>query len=312
MDKKHTYRIRNWAEYNRALIKRGSLDVWFDEQAISAWRNDKRTGKRGRPNIYSDEAILCALVLRSVYHLPLRALQGFLLWIFCTMCLNLSVPTYTRICRRAIRLGQKLKRLTNKNPTDIVFDSTGIKVYGEGEWKVRQHGKSKRRVWKKVHLAICPDTHEIVLSQLTESIASDSTTAEGMCKKLSRRTKRVYGDGAYDQSPFYKRLNQLGIKPLIPPRKNARLQDVSVRPWMRSRNDALCAITGLGGNEDARKLWKALSGYHRRSLVETAMSRFKGIFGPGFRSRECSRQQAELYAKSLALNKMTRLGLPKR
>ena len=81
---------------------------------------------------------------------------------------------------------------------------------------------------------------------------------------------------------------------------------------MRSRNDALCTLTGLGGNEDARKLWKALSGYHRRSLVETAMSRFKGIFGPGFRSREWSRQQAELYAKSLALNKMAQLGLPKR
>jgi IS5 family transposase len=312
MDKKLTYRIRNWAEYNKALIKGGSLDVWFDEQAVSAWRETKRTGNRGRPNTYSDEAILCALVLRSVYHLPLRALQGFLLWIFCTMCLNLPVPTYTRICRRATRLGQELKRLTNKRPTDIVFDSTGVKVYGEGEWKVRQHGKGKRRVWRKVHLAICPDSHEIVLSQLTESTAADAITARKMSKKLSRRTKRVYGDGAYDQSPFHKALKKRGIEPVVPPRKNARLQNVKDRPWMRWRNDTVRAIENLGGDDEARKLWKVLIGYHKRSLVETAMSRFKGIFGPGLRSREWSRQQAELYAKSVALNKMTSLGLPKR
>jgi IS5 family transposase len=310
MNTAHTYRIRNWSEYNKALIKRGSVTVWF-EDAVPVWKETHRSGKKGRPQTYSDEAILCALVIRSVYHLPLRALQGFLIWMFSMMTLSLPVPCYTRICRRAASLGRELKKLSTKRPTDIIFDSTGVKVYGEGEWKVRQHGKGKRRVWRKVHLGICPHSHEIILSQLTDSAEPDARAAERMLGKLPKRVKRVYGDGAYDQGPFRRKAHRRGIHTIIPPRRGSKLQDIEAKPWMKSRNDAVLAMKGLGDDDEARALWKMLSGYHKRSLVETTMSRFKGIFGPGFRSREWGRQQAELYAKSVALNKMTRLGMPK-
>lgn len=304
------YRIRNWAEYNRALVNRGSLTIWFEDTAPK-WREKKRSGKKGRPRTYSDEAILCALVLRAVYHLPLRGLQGFLRWTFQVMRLALPVPCYTRICRRAAQIGQELKTLTTKRPTDIVFDSTGVKVYGEGEWKVRQHGKSKRRTWRKVHLAVCPDSHEIMLSELTSNRVTDAKVGQRMIEKLPKRIKRAYGDGAYDREPFYAELNARGMQAIIPPRRGGRLRDLSKTPWMTDRNKALQAIVGMGNDDEARKLWKILSGYHRRSLGETAMFRLKKLFGGDFRSRELRRQKAELYAKSIALNKMTQLGMPK-
>ncbi|HVW99293.1 MAG TPA: IS5 family transposase [Candidatus Babeliaceae bacterium] len=307
---KTKYRIRNWSQYNRALINRGSLSIWFEDTAPK-WREKKRTGKKGRPRLYSDDAILCALILRAVYHLPLRALEGFLQWVFQVMQLTLPVPCYTRICRRAAQIGQELKKLTEKRPTDIVFDSTGVKVYGEGEWKVRQHGKDKKRIWRKVHLAVCPDSHEIVLSELTESRITDACATRRMIKKLPRSVKIAYGDGAFDRAPFYAELQMYGLKAIIPPRRGGRLQDIDKKPWMLDRNNALRAITGLGNDDEARKMWKILSGYHRRSLGETAMFRFKKLFGGSFRSRELKRQKAELYAKSLAMNKMTQLGMPK-
>jgi hypothetical protein len=308
---KYRYRIRNWSEYNRALIQRGSISVWFTEDAISKWLEQEHPRKKGRRKTFSDDAILCVLILRAVYHLPLRALQGFLEWLFQTMGLALPVPSYTQICRRAASLEKKLKRLTSKQPTDIVFDSTGVKVYGEGEWKVRQHGKGKRRTWRKIHLAVCPHSHEIVLGELTKSSAADGKVAKEMVKDLPKRTKKAYGDGAYDQGPFYETLYDAGIAPNIPPRRGGRIHDVEKKPWIRARNDAIREIVGLGGGDEGRKLWKILTGYHTRSLGETCMYRFKQAFSGTFRSRDISRQKSELYAKCIALNKMTKLGMPK-
>src|SRR5215467_2997327 len=163
MNKKHTYRIKNWPKYNRSLIQRGDITLWCSDDAIGSWILPNE-GKRGRPIMYSDEAILCALMIKVVYRLPLRALEGFLISLLELFGILLPVPSYTQICRRAASLGQTVKRLSSKkNITDIVLDSSGLKVYGEGEWKVRQHGKSKRRTWRKIHLGICSDSQEIVL-----------------------------------------------------------------------------------------------------------------------------------------------------
>ncbi len=167
-----------------------------------------KTGKKGRPKTYSGDAILLSLVLRSIYHLPLRALEGFITSIFQLMQSTLPVPCYTQICRRATHLGKSLAKLSDKTPTDIVFDSTGVKVYGEGEWKVRQHGKGKRRTWRKVHLAICPKSHEIIMSELTESIETDGKVCEKMITHLPESVKQVLADGAYDQGPVYQALQK--------------------------------------------------------------------------------------------------------
>ena len=304
MEKKLTYRVKNWAEYNTALIQRGNISVWFSDE----WLAPKLPGK-GRPKFYSDDAILCTLLLRAVYNLPLRALQGFLGALVSLLKLSLPIPCYTQICRRAQFLGQTIKRLCKKRKiTDIVIDSSGLKVFGEGEWKVRQHGAGKRRTWRKVHLAICPDTHEVVLSLLTENSKSDSEAFIKMANRLPGSIERAYFDGAYDKEGCYRKLYEKNIDPILPPQRGAILHS---SPWMKSRNDSIKEITGLGGNDEGRSLWKKLKGYHRRSLAETGMYRFKTIFGDKLRARKMAYQKAEVFAKVYAMNQMTNLGMPK-
>lgn len=304
------YRIRNWAEYNKALVNRGSLTIWFSDDSIGGWLA-KQSNQKGRPRIYSDEAILCALIVKAVYRLPFRALRGFICSLLQLLGHNLPVPCYTRICRRAAELGQRIEKLRTRKPTDIVFDSSGLKVYGEGEWKVRQHGKSKRRTWRKIHLALCPDSHEIILSYLSENNEADCEVIPKMKDHLPRSVKRSYGDGAYDKELCYREFHRAGIKPIIPPQRGAVLHDLLKDPWMKDRNDAIRAITGLGNDDDARKIWKKLMGYHRRSLGETGFYRWKTVFGGELKSRNIPNQRGEVYAKSIAINKMTSLGMPR-
>jgi hypothetical protein len=307
-DKK--YQIRNWKEYNRALVNRGSLTIWFDEKSVKNWISNQYKG-RGRPKFYSDEAILCALVIKAVYRLPFRALRGFILSLVQLLGLFLPIPCYTRICRRAAELGQQIKNLGTKKPKDIVFDSSGLKVYGEGEWKIRQHGKSKRRTWRKIHIALCPNSHEIVLSHLSENSEADCEVIPKMRRHLPKSIKRSYGDGAYDKDPCYQEFHSAGIQPIIPPQRGAILHDLQKEPWMESRNNAIRAIKGLGDDDEARKVWKKLMGYHQRSLGETGFYRWKTILGGELKSRKIPNQRGEVFAKSIVLNRMANLGMPK-
>lgn len=304
------YRIRNWSEYNKALVNRGSLTIWFSETAIKGWLAHNPKG-RGRPKIYSDEAILCALIVKAVYRLPFRALRGFILSFIHLLGLTLPVPCYTRICRRAAELGQEIEKLGTRKPSDVVFDSSGLKVYGEGEWKVRQHGKGKRRTWRKIHLALCPDSHEIIVSYLGENNEADCEVVPKMREHLPKSIRKSYGDGAYDKNPCYREFDRLGIKPIIPPQRGAVLHNLLKEPWMKARNDEVRAIAGLGNDDEARKIWKKLVGYHRRSLGETGFYRWKTVFGGEVKARKIPNQRGEIYAKSKALNRMTGLGMPR-
>ncbi len=304
------YCIRNWSEYNKALVNRGSLTVWFSKESCDKW-NAGRSLKRGRPQVYSDEAILCALMIKAVYKLPFRALRGLMLSMIGLLGLCLQVPCYTRICRRAAELGQEIRRFGSKNITDIVFDSSGLKVYGEGEWKVKKHGKSKRRTWRKLHLAVCPDSHDVVISYLGENSESDCEVAPKMTQHLPRSVKRGYGDGAYDTMAVRADFHMHGIDPIIPPKRGAVLHGLEDEPGMKSRNDAIRAIAGMGNDDEARKIWKILAGYHRRSLGETAFYRWKILLGEKLQARKLKNQRGEVYAKSMVLNKMTGLGMPK-
>ncbi|WP_213156160.1 transposase [Neochlamydia sp. AcF65] len=169
--------------------------------------------------------------------------------------------------------------------------------------------KAKRRTWRKIHLSVCPDSHEVMLSELTLSNKADDLVASQMIPKLPKSVKTTYGDGAYDRQAFYRSSYVRGIDPVVPPRRGGRLSQETDKPWMKKRNDNLEVIQGLGGDNEARQLWKKLIGYHRRSLAETAMYRFKRSFGRDFRSRKLDYQRAELSTKPLAMNKMTALGM---
>ena len=157
--KKDKYRIRNWKEYNQSLVNRGSITFWFDEDAISKWYSVERTDKPGRPETYSDDAIRCGLLIKSVFRTALRALQGFLISIIKHLGMDIICPHYSVFCRRAKGLKIPLRRMLKPGEKlHVVFDSTGIKVYGEGEWKVKKHGASKHRTWRKIHVGMCVDS----------------------------------------------------------------------------------------------------------------------------------------------------------
>ena len=148
--KEATYRVRNWTEYNKSLVKRGSLTVWASEEVLKAWTEVAATGKQGRVETYSDIAIECMATLQAIYRLPLRGTQGLVQSLFELMQIILPVPNYSTLSRRKKALAINLPQRKTGEGIHVVIDSTGIKVFGEGEWKVRQHGWSNRRTWKKL------------------------------------------------------------------------------------------------------------------------------------------------------------------
>jgi hypothetical protein len=306
------YKIKNCADYNRSLIQRGSINVWFSEESIKKWHTAIHTRKKGRPQVYSDDAILCALLIKTVFHLSLRSLQGFLTSLIVLLRLGIKTPCYTQICRRARDLGKTLGKLSSKRPHDIVFDSRGLKVYGEGEWKVRQHGASKRRSWIKLHIGIDPLSGEIMIAELTSNGkgAGDCEVAKDLVPKLPKGIKRIFGDGGYDGTDFRRAGERIGAEVIVPPPKGATVHLETKDPAVINRNNAVLEIHGLGGTDEARKCWKILKGYHIRSLVETCMYRIKQLTGCYLLARKWEKQPVEAQIKCLVVNKMTKLGMP--
>jgi IS5 family transposase len=287
--------------------------VWMEEGIEENWMNQQSSGKRGASNTYADAAITAALTLKVVYHLPLRATQGFLASVLQLMGLgHLPVPNYTTLCRRQKTLEVALPRSSQGEPIHLVVDSTGCKIYGEGEWKVRQHGVSKRRTWRKFHVGIDEATHEIVAAALTTNDVADSAVLPDILDQVEGVIEQVSADGGYDKRPCYEALRkrqqeqQEPMQVAIPPRKGARIwQHGNSREERLARDENLRRVRRVG-----RKRWKEESGYHRRSLAETAMSRYKGIFGDKLMARVFESQATESFLRCVALNRMTKLGMP--
>lgn len=302
--KKKIYRISNWAQYNESLKQRGSLEVWMSPDIQRAWYAQP-TGKNGAPEIYSDGAITCVLSIRKLFRLPLRQTQGFVRSAFKQSNTLLKAPDYTTISRRSGHLLVKLPK-KDKEKTIIVVDSTGVKVYGEGEWKVRQHGKSKRRKWKKVHIAI-DDKGEVRAADVTDEGTSDADMTQSLLNQEEAQITDFFGDGGYDQRKVYEECQKRKVSHmLIPPRKNAVIwQHGNRKASPHPRDEALRAIRNSG-----RGRWKEESGYHQRSLIENTMFRFKTIFGDRLLSREDSRQTTEIKLGLSLLNRMFDLGRP--
>jgi hypothetical protein len=311
MQTEKTYKIHNWSDYNRALIQRGSINIWMEEESLKKWYSSSHTCLAGRPETYSDDAILMLLMIREVFKLTLRSLQGFTKSLFKLMNLDLSVPSYTQISRRAQTLHKRIKCLVKgKNKCHIIFDSTGLKVYGEGEWKVKVHGKSKRRTWRKFHIGIDGETQNILCCELTGNNKGDAAVAEKMLDSMSGTIKSARGDGAYDGHRFREKVREKGGVCIVPPPRDATYKGTS-EGWERDRDACLAAMEGFGGGEDGRRLWKICSKYHQRSLAETAMFRLKRMFGERLKARSIGAQETESICKCLAINKMNKVGLPK-
>jgi IS5 family transposase len=304
--KKRQYRIRNWHDYNTALVQRGSLTLWLDEGALRDWHNQTCTGERGRPRLYTDQAITCALRLKEVYRLPLRATEGLLRSLVALLGGGVSVPSYSTLCRRRPVLKVNLSAPAVTKPLHLVVDGTGLKIFGDGEWKVRQHGVSKRRTWRKVHLAVDEATGFVRAAATTANSVSDGEMLPSLLGQVPDPIAQVSADGGYDWRTCYDAIAGRGARAVIPPRRGAKLwRHGNSRQERLARDENLRRVREVG-----RPQWKRESGYHRRSLAETAVFRLKTIFGGTLSARKEAAQDRETLLRLSALNLMTALGMP--
>ncbi|EAA8667818.1 IS5 family transposase [Salmonella enterica] len=299
---KQKFKITNWSAYNNALRQRGSLTLWLDESAIAAWTDNALPEGRGRPFHYTDMAITTVLMMKRVFNLPLLALQGFIDSIFKLMELPLCCPDYSLVSKWAKSVNISIKTPTRGEISHLVIDSTGLKVFGEGEWKVRQHGADRRRVWRKLYLAADSATHEIICADLSLSGTTDAQALPGLINQTHRKIREASADGAYDTRYCHDALLRKKIRPLIPPRSGAQYW-----PDKYHASNHVVANQHLSGSND---LWKKKVGYHRRSVAETAMFRIKTLLGGNLSLRDYDAQVGEAMAMVKALNRMTLLGMP--
>jgi hypothetical protein len=313
---KERYKITNWREYNSGLKRRGSLTLWVDESVASSWYHQGPI-KRGGQMVYSADCIVVLLTLKVTFRLAFRQLEGFAESIFELMGIDLLVPSYTQICRRQASLKVPLgvsETLKKGEPIHLVVDSSGLKVYGECEWKVRKHGWGKRRTWRKIHLGVDEKTGEITAQILTDSKTDDAAMLNQLVGDTFAQgidINKVGTDGAYDHYDCWDMLLEVEIEPIIPPRENAMFQlgDDGL-PTDHPRNRVL-EIIDEGGQEVNRKGWKAQSGYHRRSKSENAFFRWKTILGEKMYAREFETQKTEATVKAAVLNKFIQIAAPK-
>ena len=304
--KKPTYRVRNWSKYNKSLVKRGSLTVWVSPDVLAAWTTVPPSGKRGHPQTYRAVAIESMATWRAVYHLAQRATQGWLASIFELRRVTVPGPSDRTLSRRQQTLDIHLPKRKPGEGVHLVVDRTGVKVFGEGEWKVRQHGYTKRRTWKKLPVGVDETTGDILARSVTDHSVADHEERPGLLDQIDEPLQQVSADGAYDKRNAYDAIRDRDALAPLPPRRGARIwQPANSKHDRLSRDENLRAIRKHG-----RKAWKHTSGYHRRSLAETTMSRFKRILGPTISARTFASQTTQIKGRCKILNTMTQLGTP--
>lgn len=317
---KTRYRLRNWRDYNTALVRRGSLTLWCDEAALAGWvaaRGRTPRRRRGRPRTYSDLAIATMLTLQAVYHLPLRATVGLMRSLVRLLGVPaLPVADSSTLARRRARLAGRLPvRRPPAGPLHVVVDSTGLKVYGEGEWKVRRFGWTRHRTWLKVHLLVDAATSELRAVGASTAAVSDGEVLPALLAAEAAPLAQVTGDGAYDEWRCWDAVAARPERPRAvfpPPRPRAGPKRARITQHGNTRHrpplDRDAAIRGI--RRAGRAAWKRAADYHRRSLAETAVARFKTLFGPRISARGFDAQAQEVFLRAAALNRMTALGMP--
>ena len=303
---KQRHRATNSAAYDAALRQRGSLTVWFTEEAIAAWRAEPRTTRGGQPR-YSGLAIATSLTLRAVFRLALRQTEGLIGSIIALLGLDLAVPDHTTMSRRAETLQVSRPRPhRGGKPMHLLVDSTGLKLCGAGEWLLEKHGTKTRRAWRTLHIGTDADTGHIVAATLTGSDAGDASQVGPLLDQVPGPVASFTADGAYDWDCVYDEVaaRHPEAAVVVPPRVNAVPSSTAeTAPTQRDRH--LRSV-----KEQGRIAWQAASGYNWRALVEADVSRFKRVIGDGLRSRTDRRRATEVAIAVGVLNRMLDLGRP--
>ena len=306
--KPQKYRVQNWSQYNDALRKRGSIEVWLSEEVIEQWYvKDRIYDGTGAPDVYSDLAILTCHEIRKVYRLPLRQSQGFIDSLFRLQKLPLSSPDFSTLSKRLKKLNLKAPRYRKTDkPEDIAaiaIDSTGLKRFGRDEWHQEKHKISGKRSWRKLHVAV-DEAHYIQASDLTDRFVPDAQVVENLISQMSMPITHATADAAYDEESVYETIAQHSPECdiVIQPQKNAVYGEK--HPQERNCNVAMIALNG-------QMNWQKQRNYGRRNYSELCILRYKKILGNTMQSRDFNCQRQEAMIGCGVLNKMTSLGMPK-
>ncbi len=297
---KARYRVTNWPSYDRGLVARGSLTVWFSPEAISAWAPEK-TGHRGGQRRYSDVAVQTALHLRLLLHLPWRQTEGLLRSLMALSGLDLEVPDHTTLSRRSRYLSTDLRRRPTLGSIHLIVDASGLKVFGQGEWAAAKYG-CRCMGWRKLHLAV-DQQGRIVAAELTDNDVADASVFPSLLSRTDGKVARITADGAYDRRDVYKAASSRGAYVVIPPQRSAV---ISGDPILQMRDRHIRRIARVG-----RSQWRREKKQHRQARAENAFYRYKRIIGPGLRSRSSMAQRVEVTAACNLLNWMRELGTPR-
>ena len=304
---KKSYNVRDWKKYDENLKNRGSLTIWFSEEAIAAWNSVRPAKmKRGRQQKYSDLAIETAHTLRLVYKKPLRQTEGFLASIAKLMKVDLAIPDHTTLSRRAATVNlsksSKNSKSSSSHSNVVIVDSTGIKVFGEKEWMNLKHGTRLRKVWRKLHLAIDEDG-EILSATLTTHDESDASQVADLLSQIESPIDEFIGDaGGYDHKAAYDAIEAREmaqgrpILTIIPPNLGFQGEQDSDS---RHRKKNIKILKDVG-----RARWQKATDYERRALAENTMHRYKSILGNKLTSRSTANQNTEIQIGVKILNKM--------
>jgi IS5 family transposase len=282
------------------------LTLWIPEDVVQTWHATEPETKRGHPRTYSDTAIAAMATLQEIYHLGVRQTEGLMASIGELLHLEVAIPDYSTLSRRRATLEVVLPRTRSKEALHVVVDSTGVKVFGEGEWKVRQYGYTSRRTWRKVHVGVDEASGEVVAAVVTTNDYHDSQLLPDLLEQVGEEIKQVSGDGAYDRRTCYKAIGARQAQATIPPQHNAKIwQHGNTKAERLARDENLRRIRQVG-----RAAWKRECGYHRRSLAETTMFRLKTIFSDRVTARSFAGQAAQVLVRCATLNRLTQLGRP--
>src|SRR5215207_7914017 len=286
---KQRHRITNWAEYDAAPRQRGSLTVWFTDEAIAAWRAEPRRTRGGQPH-YSALAIRTALTLRAVFGLALRQTEGLIGSILRLLGLDLAVPDHSTLSRRAEILEVPRPCSSSREPVHLLVDSTGLRLCGPGEWLIEKHGTRRRRSWRKLHIGVDAETGQILASELTTSDVDDGSQVGPLLDQITAPLASFIGDGAYDQAGIYGTVAQRHPEAdvIVPPRSTAVPSETAdSAPTQRDRHLQNIAEHGRMG-------WQKRSGYNKRARAEATIGRWKQVIGDGLRAHTDERRATEV------------------
>ena len=313
-DRRHHFsrqqrKVTNWPAYDASLRQRGSLTVWFTDEAIAAWAAEPRMTRGGQAR-YSPLAILTALTLRAVFRLAYRQAEGLIGSLVGLLGLDLRVPDHTTLSRRAATLDVpqpgSASADAGSEPLHLLVDSTGLKLCGKGEWLLEKHGTATRRSWRMLHLGVDANTGRIVAATLTAKDMDDASQVGPLLDQVAGAVVLVTGDGGYDRNCVYDSVAQRhpDAAVVVSPRANAVPSDTAeTAPTQRD-----CHVQHIA--EHGRMAWQRASGYNKRARVEAAMSRWKQVIGDELRAHTDERRATEVAVAVHALNRMLELGRP--